>query len=99
MIHRRTHPEYVEGCFGCKISTVAVFEMTGQAAQQRTRNRQWHRDVDAYKRARKSGLRPTASTTQAVEKAERQAESEARALKKLGVNKLEEAQTDWKGLT
>lgn len=98
MIHKRKHPEYVEGCDPCRWSSVAVFDMSGEAAQQRARNRQWHRDVDAYKRARKGGLRPEASTTKAVEKAEKQAESKSRALKKLGVSKLEEATVAWKDL-
>ena len=104
MIHKRKHPEYVEGCYGCKLTTVTLFDVeTGDmrgTTKYRSSARKIQRDAEAYAGARKAGLRPEASTVEAVEKAERQAESEERALKKLGADSVEQvmanAEADWK---
>lgn len=90
MKHRQeVHPEYVEGCYGCKVSTIGVGTVPGgnRGPQlEKKRERTWKRDLESYAGARKAGLRPEASTKAAVEKAEKRAESEARGLKKLGYN-------------
>lgn len=53
-LHReRSHPEYVEGCFGCKASTLSVLDM--QVRQMAHRN---ERELDAYRSARKDGIQP-----------------------------------------
>ena len=106
MIHKRTHPEYVEGCYGCKLTTVTLFDVDtdtpkrNSAVRYRKSARQIKRDVESYERAKKAGLNPETSTRAGVEKAEKQAESEARALKKLGASSKEEvlanAKADWK---
>ena len=65
MKHRETHPNLdVEGCFACRISHVAV---SGSAMPTRSRavsdmnskERVLDKDLDAYKRIRKSGGQPT----------------------------------------
>lgn len=102
MKHYETHPEYVEGCFGCKLTTIALFDVeTGDfrgTTRHRHSARKIKRDVEAYEKARKAGLRPESSTVEGVEKAEKRAESEERALKKLGFKTLNEATRSWKEL-
>lgn len=95
MIHReRTHPQFVEGCYGCKISTVS---MHGPATEGRKQiSRKFSRDLDAYKAAKKSGLQPEMSTTEGVEKAERQAEVEDRVKTVFGVKDIKEIEPDRK---
>lgn len=98
MIHHRKHPAYVEGCYGCKLTSVAIFPPEGgtsDVARYRQSAREVAKDIEAYSGAKKNGLRPPTSTRKGVEKAERQAESEERALKKLGVKSLDEAKADW----
>lgn len=94
MIHRQKHPDFVEGCFGCKISTVSL---QGPDVSGRKRvSKKFSRDLDAYKAAKNAGLRPETSTVEGVEKAERQAEVEDRVKTVFGVNDLREIQPDRK---
>lgn len=95
MKHRQdVHAEYVEGCFGCKVSTVGVATVPGGnrgPQEHKAREKQWKRDLESYAGARKAGLRPEASTRKAVERAEQRAEAEDRAARKIGVNNIKEA--------
>lgn len=95
MKHRQdTHPEFVEGCFGCKVSTIAIGTVPGGnrgPQQHKQREKTWSRDLDAYAGARKAGLAPDSSTFKAVERAEQRAEAEDRVAKKIGVNNIKEA--------
>ena len=64
MKHAETHPGLdVEGCFACRISHV---RMSGVAMPTRhnvsalnAKEKQWGKDMDAYKRIRRSGGQPT----------------------------------------
>lgn len=66
MKHRDTHPTLdVPGCFGCKVTGVAIAPSAtpsrqggARAAQVNLTEKQWDRDMDAYKRLRKDGLQP-----------------------------------------
>lgn len=65
MLHRRTHPDPVEGCFGCKVLGVNLsMEATPSRASGRAvkevadRERRWHTDMRAYKNLRRDGLQP-----------------------------------------
>lgn len=64
MKHRETHPNLdVEGCFGCKVSGVrmGINESTtrgAQVAQINNREKNWNKDMPAYKRLRDQGLQP-----------------------------------------
>lgn len=64
MKHRETHPNLdVDGCFGCKISHVAISSdatPTRRADNARINDteKRWHKDMDAYKRLRNDGLQP-----------------------------------------
>lgn len=62
-MHRATHPEPVEGCFGCKVLTIAVSAeaLPNRGASVIAINRKqerWDRDGAAYKRLRADGLQP-----------------------------------------
>jgi hypothetical protein len=64
MKHRETHPDLnVDGCFACRISHV---RMSGSAmptrhnvAQLNMKERALDKDLDAYKRIRRTGGQPT----------------------------------------
>lgn len=63
-LHReRTHPTYVPDCFACRIATVGVSADAMQTRKPRVASsnaleRQWQRDMPAYKRLRSDGLQP-----------------------------------------
>ncbi len=68
MIHRRVHPNLdVEGCFGCKVSGLAVAASAmptrkggAKAAVINEKDKVLEKDLDAYKRLRQDGLQPPA---------------------------------------
>ena len=64
MKHRETHPNLdVENCFGCRITGVA-FAASSMPSRKIDNNRieaterQWSKDMDAYKRLKQDGLQP-----------------------------------------
>ncbi len=64
MIHQQTHPSLdVEGCFACRVSGIRMGLNTtttrGQNVESINRTeRNWQKDMPAYKRLRKEGLQP-----------------------------------------
>lgn len=65
---RRTHPEYVEGCFGCKISTVRFGTVPGGNKDQRegiTRGRRREKGLNRYRELRQAGEQPSGTTLEA----------------------------------
>lgn len=65
---RTTHPEYVEGCFGCKISTLemGVGDANSKVSMSTTK---WDAELKAYKDARAQGIQPAGTSMKAVQKA------------------------------
>lgn len=64
MKHREVHPTLdVEGCFGCRIAGVS-FAASSMPSRKLENNRieaterQWSKDMDAYKRLKQDGLQP-----------------------------------------
>jgi hypothetical protein len=54
MLHQlRTHPEFVEGCFGCKAATLTV--LNGQVRAFAHAN---EKELNAYRDARRQGIQP-----------------------------------------
>lgn len=51
------HPEFVEGCFGCKVSTLTV-AYCGVGGGDATRQRKWDNELAAYRDARAQGVQP-----------------------------------------
>jgi hypothetical protein len=63
-LHREIeHPEYVEGCFGCKISNIQLG--TGDAGRP-VSAKSWDKELQSYRDARAQGIQPAGTTTQAV---------------------------------
>lgn len=56
MRHRRTHPEYIAGCFGCKVSSLQIG--AAEKSPQSKAESEWEKDLPAYARMRKQGLQP-----------------------------------------
>ncbi len=64
MIHQQTHPNLdVEGCFACRVSGIRMGMNTTTTRGQNVESinkteRNWQKDMPAYKRLRKEGLQP-----------------------------------------
>jgi hypothetical protein len=60
------HPEYVEGCFGCKIGTLELG--TGDATREIS-DKKWTSELQAYRDARSQGIQPAGTSRAQVEAA------------------------------
>ena len=78
-LHRiRIHPEFVEGCFGCKVSTLEL--NTGDAnARAVMPKRKWEGELARYKQARSQGIQPAGTTMDKIVAAEKASENLGRA--------------------
>ena len=67
-LHQRDHPVFVEGCFGCKISTLAIGkgDASSDAAMPK---RKWEGELQRYRDARKQGIQPAGTSTKLIQKA------------------------------
>lgn len=54
-IHSRTHEFVVDGCWGCKMTTL---QFTTPFSEHTATDREFDADQQAYKRLRKDGLQP-----------------------------------------
>lgn len=63
---RQTHPTYVEGCFGCKASTLELG--TGDAARD-IPDKKWNAELQAYRDARAQGMQPAGTSMAHIESA------------------------------
>lgn len=74
----RTHPEFVEDCFGCKVSTLEL--STGDANSRAAMPlRKWEGELQAYRNARKQGIQPAGTTMAKIIAAEKASENLGRA--------------------
>ena len=55
--HTDRHPEFVDGCFACKLRSV---HYGGPPSPQTLMEARWERDMPAYARLRRNGLQPKA---------------------------------------
>lgn len=53
----RTHPDFVEDCFGCKAGTMQV-GYCGKNGQDATSQKKWDAELDLYASARRQGIQP-----------------------------------------
>lgn len=78
MIHRRTHPNLdVEGCFGCKASSINFGTVPGAHKDSKTRISrlsQREKELSRYAEKRKAGEQPDNTTFEGMEATERRAE-------------------------
>lgn len=64
MKHRETHPNLdVDGCFACRVAGVSFSASSMpsrriKASEINATEKQWSKDMDAYKRLRRDGLQP-----------------------------------------
>ena len=66
-IHQRqTHPEYVEGCFGCKIGTLELG--TGDTTRD-VSEKKWSSELNAYADARAQGMQPAGTSMHQIQAA------------------------------
>jgi hypothetical protein len=62
--HRETHPNLdVEGCFGCRVAGVrmgtnSTTSRGAKVSEIKQTERNWNKDMPAYKRLRANGLQP-----------------------------------------
>lgn len=76
-LHReRTHPEYVEGCFGCKASTLAYQDLHIRAWSHAN-----DKELDAYRAARRQGIQPKTTKLKDINAAVRVSDKLGRAVK------------------
>ena len=68
-LHReRTHPEFIEGCFGCKASTLDL--NPGEANSRLTMSaKKWDKELALYRDARRQGIQPSSTKTKDIRKA------------------------------
>ncbi len=68
-LHRiKTHPEFVEGCFGCKASTLDL--NPGEANSRLTMSaKKWDNELALYREARRQGIQPDSTKTKDIRKA------------------------------
>ena len=68
MKHWEYHPEYVEGCFGCKGLSVQM--NAGDADSRRTiPNKAFNKELNAYKEARAQGIQPNGTSMAKIQEA------------------------------
>lgn len=76
-LHReRVHQGYVEGCFGCKASTLSFSDI-----QIRTVAHRNERELDAYANARRQGIQPRSTRISDVQTAVRASDALGKAVK------------------
>lgn len=74
----RTHPEYVEGCFGCKAATLEM--NAGDASHKKTMTtKKWDSELQAYRDARAQGIQPAGTSMKAVQDAVKASENLGKA--------------------
>jgi hypothetical protein len=68
-LHReRTHPDFVEGCFGCKASTIDL--NAGEASSRLTMSaKKWDNELALYRTARSQGIQPDSTKTKDIRRA------------------------------
>jgi hypothetical protein len=78
-LHRiRTHPEYVENCFGCKATTLEM--NAGDAGHKKTMPaKKWDAELQAYRNARSQGIQPAGTSMKAVQDAVKASENLGKA--------------------
>ena len=78
MKHWEAHPEFVEGCFGCKGLTLSM--NAGDADSRRVMtNKKFNRELEAYKEARAQGIQPAGTSMGKIEEAVKASETLGRA--------------------
>ena len=77
-LHQRDHPVFIEGCFGCKISTLGIGkgDASSEAAMPKHK---WEGELQRYRDARKQGIQPAGTSMNKIIAAEKASENLGRA--------------------
>ena len=68
MKHWEYHPEYVDGCFGCKGMSIQM--NAGDADSRRSMpNKAFNAELNAYKEARAQGIQPNGTSMAKIQEA------------------------------
>ncbi len=72
----QTHPEYVEGCFGCKIQLLELStgDARGDVIASGTTQKKWNSELEAYRSARAQVIQPNGTRLHQVEAAHKASE-------------------------
>lgn len=67
----KKHPEPVEGCFGCKVSTLQMNagDAKGNIINGGMTQKAWDKELALYKQARAQGIQPATTRTKDIRKA------------------------------
>jgi hypothetical protein len=78
-LHRQqTHPEFVEGCFGCKVGTLQL--NAGDAAGNKmVTKKKWEAELNAYSAARAQGIQPDGTSMTKIQAAVKASENMGKA--------------------
>jgi hypothetical protein len=78
-LHQRTtHPEFVEGCFGCKVGTLQM--NAGDASGNKmTSKKKWEAELNAYSAARAQGIQPDGTSMKKIQAAVKASENMGKA--------------------
>jgi hypothetical protein len=77
MLHKeQVHPEYIEGCFGCKVWTL---ELNSGDATRDIPDKKWNSELQAYRDARAQGIQPSGTRMNDIEAAHQASEKMGRA--------------------
>lgn len=71
-LHRlKEHPEFVDGCFGCKVGTLqmATGDANGNLVSNGWTNKKWDAELRLYREARAQGIQPDSTKTKDIRKA------------------------------
>lgn len=71
MKHWEHHPVYVDGCFGCKASTL---QMNAGDAKRDIPDKKWNAELQAYRDARAQGIQPAGTTMRHIQEAHKASE-------------------------
>jgi hypothetical protein len=64
----QTHPEFVEGCFGCKLGTLQLSPGDAGRADSMS-DKKWNAELNAYKSARDQGIQPAGTSMKKIQDA------------------------------
>lgn len=71
-LHRKQeHPDFVDGCFGCKVSTLqlATGDANGNMIASGWSQKKWDQELSLYRKARAQGIQPDTTKTKDIQKA------------------------------
>lgn len=73
-LHTKTHPEYVEGCFGCKVGSLRIGYCRSSEGQDKSRANRLETELGRYEAAVRSGMQPESTRTPDIIRAEQWSE-------------------------